>query len=523
MRYVSEGSHEIVAAADDTPLQRMEVRAIGELFYAAYGDSPHVTELGNYTWEFLRKHSLDSFNSMIGGNALAADGKSTQETEIEEWTEQGKRWFTLHPAQDHVRSTTPTQSSEQAYEYWANTLGMQHPRMSGIWADEFGGSYQGRYYPYWVEGLRRLHANPRFNGRKFYAYGPSRFWPLEDGYEVMFPFVKTLMDCGYGYGPEWYQVEGRSRPGRTIAKTEDLRAELGPEWEMASRKSFEHAATGLATNRIVVLSVLAEPGHENSDLYADCDYNVFLDYQFHFLATEPAFFGIRGVQQYLSSYCPEEQLRLFARLVRHYFIEGHTERMLKDPYVLAHLKNPDFVNGTEGWTLDAAVSAPDQVSIAAKTVPGLGTLQAKYHAPQGTGDAAIWTRRSAAKPNVISQQIRNLEPGRLYSLHFFTSDYQEFVNGKSVHRKHAATAGIDNVELVTDKCFQAVIDAGYWYPFGPFNRENGYCLNYHQQVFRARERATNLSLSDWVSASAPGSPEGEELLWNFIQVQPYFE
>jgi len=374
----------------------------------------------------------------------------------------------------------------------------------------------------WTEALRKIHADPKYKDRMFYAYVPNRFWPMEDGYKVMYPFMQVLMDCGYGMGPEWYLTEGYSRPGRIIEKTDDLRAEFSPEWEMTSRESFEKAAKGAAANRIVIVGILSEPGQENSDLWANYNFNVFLDAQMQFLATEPAFFAARGVQGYLSSYAAEEQLRLFARLVRHYAIEGRTDRFLKDPYVLTHLQNPDFIEGTKGWDLSPAVTG-EQPSIAARIVQGFGTLQGKYHAPEGAGDAAVWTKRSAQKPNVISQQVKDLVPGKLYSLHFITGDYQELQTGKSVQRNHAISVKIENTEPITDKCFQTPISGGYWYGYGAFKRDNLYWMNYHQQVFRATEKTAKLVLSDWASEQSAEGSEGEELLWNFIQVQPYFE
>ena len=521
MRYISEGPHSVGIAPGTGTAARLEVRAIGELFYAAYGSNPHVPETGDYTWDFLCRHCLDNYNSIIGGNVLTADGKSKQEAEIKEWTAEGKRWFTLHPVPDEIRTSQPSKTADEAYHYWTNTLGMQHPLMSGIWGDEFGPK-QAKYFPLWVEALRRIHADPKFSDRKLYVYCPNRFWPIDD-YKVMFPFIQTIMDCGYRLGPEWYLPEGRSRPGRIIVKTEDLQAELGPSWEQASRESFERASPGAATNRIIVVSLISEPGWETGDLYPNYDYNVFLDCQLQFLATDPAFFGIRGVQGYLSSYCGEEQIRLFAKLVRHYAIEGRTERMLSDPYVLTHLQNPDFEDGLRGWTVAPAVTTQGQTSIVVKTARGFGVLQAKYHGPKDLGDIALWTKRSAEKANVVSQQVRNLVPGRLYSLRFITGDYQELSRGKSVRREHAIAAKIENAEPVAEKCFQAIISAGWWYGLGPFNRNNPYCMNYHQQVFRAKENTARLVLSDWASEGSAGGPAGEELIWNFIQVQPYFE
>ncbi len=42
--------------------------------------------------------------------------------------------------------------------------------------------------------------------------------------------------------------------------------------------------------------------------------------------------------------------------------------------------------------LSPANSSNTDPIIDMRTVPGFGTLQAKYHAPKGTGDNVIWTR-----------------------------------------------------------------------------------------------------------------------------------
>lgn len=521
MRYVPAGTHTISLAAETSSANRLEVRAIGELFYATYGQNPHIEETGIYSWQYLREHCLDHYNSIIGVSTVTADGKTMQEAEIEEWTKEGKKWFTSESVPYHAETV------EAAYEHWAQGLGMRHPRMSGIWADEFGvGEKYGKktvdMYPIWNEAIRKLRANPQHANRMFYAYSPSRLLP-HGRFEEMVPFVHTLLESGYRIGPEWYLPEGQSRPGRVIEKTDDLLAEFSPGWEQASRESFEWAGKGAATERIINLSLFSEPGWETSDIFPDYDFNVFLDAQMQFIATDPAFFGVRGLQGYLSGYCGEEQTRLFAKLVRHYAIEGNTKRFLNDPYVLTHVQNGDFTDGSSGWTITAAVNSRTDQSIAPKTVPGLGTLEGRYHAPPNTGDTALWTRRSESQPNVISQQIRNLIPGKVYSLRFLTGDYQELQSGKSVRRKHAASATIGNVDRIDAKCFQAEVASGFWYGHGGFNANNPYWLNYHQHVFRAKGDTAELRLSDWSANEAAGGPAGEELLWNFVQVQPYFE
>jgi hypothetical protein len=224
----------------------------------------------------------------------------------------------------------------------------------------------------------------------------------------------------------------------------------------------------------------------------------------------------------LSQYAGEEQTRLFADLTRHYFIEGRTDLMLKNPYVLTHLQNPDFESGTTAWTVQPAVSGAAP-SIATKTAPGFGVLEGRFHAPAGLGDAALWTKRNAASPNAVSQEVKDLIPGRLYSLHFFTGDYQELISGVSKSGKHAVSVQIDNAKILDDLSFQAIIKNNYSHTAGPFNANNLYWMNYYQRVFKALDDTALLRLSDWASTSAPGGKIGQELIWNFIQLQPYYQ
>ena len=46
-------------------------------------------------------------------------------------------------------------------------------------------------------------------------------------------------------------------------------------------------------------------------------------------------------------------------------------------------------------------------------------------------------------------------------------------------------------------------------------------MNYHWTVFRATAPQANLRITDWAAAGAPPGPAGQELMLNFVQVQPY--
>ena len=492
MRYIPEGPHK-VAVAGGFEANGLIVRAIGELFYSMYGKSrPLVPESAHYTWQWLRKHVLDNYNCIIG-----AESPGKYEDEIKEWTDEGKRWHTQRNLPWNARD------GADAHRFWADQLGMKHPLMHGIWADEFfGGGKADKMIPIWADGIRRLKADPKLKGRQFYAFMGNR---VRGGVAQI---VRTVMDCDFRLAPEWYLLEREEEA--------HLMGYMSPSWERTSRASFEAVHPDAANNRVLILGLMSQP-EESCDIYPHCNYNVFLDYQFQFIATQPSHFGLRGLQGYYSPYVGEEQTRVFAGLIRHYAIEGNTTRFFKDPYELTHIANPDFTEGTSTWTLSPATEG----SIAARKAEGFGYLQGRYW-KKDIGDTALWTKRNATKPNVFSQEIKALEPGRLYSLRFFTGNYQDLINEKSRSYKHTVSVKIENVEIVAEKSFQSLIKSCYAHRVKSFNRNKPYRSNYHQRVFRAKDKTARLALSDWGSENKPGGPEREELIWNFIQVQPYF-
>ena len=45
---------------------------------------------------------------------------------------------------------------------------------------------------------------------------------------------------------------------------------------------------------------------------------------------------------------------------------------------------------------------------------------------------------------------------------------------------------------------------------------------YLLRVFRANATTAHLTISDWTIAGGPGGPIGQDILFNFIEVQPYY-
>src|SRR5262249_38826714 len=141
---------------------------------------------------------------------------------------------------------------------------------------------------------------------------------------------------------------------------------------------------------------------------------------------------IGGLEWWTSSLADEETVRFVGKLYRHYGIEGRRDMLTTDPLFLTHLQNPDFQQGTDGWTVQPAKEG----SIQTKTFPRYGRIEGRYMGlgrpadPEHIGDTFLWMKRSEKGPNKFSQTIKNLQPGRLYSLKMLSCDYQDLVNPK---------------------------------------------------------------------------------------------
>ena len=131
---------------------------------------------------------------------------------------------------------------------------------------------------------------------------------------------------------------------------------------------------------------------------------------------------------------------------------------------------------------------------------------------EGVGNTFLWMQRSAKKPNVFSQDIKALTPARLYCMKMITSDYQEMAKGKSAGKNHAVSIKLDNVNIMPGQL------NSFQFPMS----RRGNVLNYHWRVFRANGTTGKLTVSDWESEDTPGGPPGQELIFNFIEIQPYF-
>jgi len=469
------------------------VRRIPEIIYSDHPSSPHITPYGKYDWHYLTKHVLSNVNTIV------TSAGSLAETELDQWKKEGRRWI-VHSSLPGLGKKQPA-TPEEVYAVWSKSPGTTDPRFGGIIVDEFLAGANADHYLAWTNALTSLYQNPDFSNKVFYAYCNDIFYAPN---APAIPFGKKLFELKGKFALERYLPEQPTEAEAFVLLSDEL---------TYAYKNTKRNLPGSENHAIITLGYLTDPT-ETLSRYPNVDYRVFMDMQFHLLATDPTFHDLYGIQEYLSSYADEELLRWAHRLFRHYCIEGNRTRFTHDPYILSHLKNPDFAEGLEDWSIKPA----EKGSIEPKSMPGYSWLQGRY--PRSFyGDHFVRFKRSAKKPNRIHQTVQNLEPGRLYSLKLIAAD----LNNLDQKQNLALSIDLEQVDIVKDYSFRFVYPSNYSHKLGPYNRENPAWFNFYRIVFRPKGKAAELVISDWSSPTHSKGPAGQEIVCNFIEIQPFYE
>ena len=497
MRLLPAGRH--VLEVSGTPTD-VTVRAIPALVYNVYPSGPQIAPFGKNTWERLGKYTLPNTNMI--------ESQVVDTPEAREWLAQGKLWIGNVQAPGLIDKTEWT--VEKMLEVWLNpgkpTAWAEKPgftldKLSGVQVDEYYGSaLSARNLDATVASIAQLAENPAFAGKLWIPFLAGKFGA--SGGELL---LKTVLGNGWPFSEEVYL-------GEMPTEAENLDRIRGSFLGLAN--AYESACPGSVRHMIFTLMYAYLP-YCTTNRCPQADFRVHLDMQMQALATDPAFFGLWGVQPYRSNYVDEEILHCMGMLLRHYCIEGRTDRMLSDPYEMKHVSDPDFAEGLGRWQVTAA----EPGSVSAATFAGYGNLQGRY--PGGDlGDTFAVMTRSAETPNVISQPLQGLTPGRLYSLKVFTADYADLQAGKSRKDQQVLSITVGGAE---------VQPGGFSHPFKscrgpkPFTAKEPFWMNYHWLRFRATGPTATLSLSDWATPGNPGGPAGQQTMVNFVEVQPVLE
>jgi hypothetical protein len=506
MRPLPPGEHRLRLNAEGScVVKQLVVRSIPELVYADYFCEPHVKEHGPYVGAFLDRYVLPNVNTSI------ISGRPGDRPEIRRWLDRGGRWLNhcgvprkkaggklagVNVATAPEGAMSEPIAAPDAAAYIAETAGFSDSRFSGAIADEFGDSEP--LCAVYAEAVRQLARDGRFNGRMFYPYA-NHLYTGPEGIDL----INALVEAGSTIAWKRYlKTQADVAAARSFLRQELV--DRAWEYRKAVPNSLEHIDVCFGTFSAPNEFLNTNPG---------VDYRTYLEMQFRLVANNPAFWGTHGLMSYLASYSDEETIRWVAALMRHYGIEGRTGPLSHDPYDLPHMTNGDFADGTQSWTLAPAV--PDSIRVDRKDK--FGWLQGRYpRTPEG--DTVLVLKRSEQKPNVFSQDIQGLEPGRLYSFRMFSADFDDM--GKQ--EAHALAVTLDGVELIPHKCFTHVGHNCYSHHAGPYNRENRAWFNYHWRVFRAKSTAARINVSDWAEPGRRGGPVGQQIMCNFAHVRPYF-
>ena len=457
MRHVTKGKHTIhVECKGNVRVEKLVVRAIPELMHCGLGFNSSIKSYPIYDMEFLKKDILPNVNILLVPHNI-----QLPQSVIDDWHRQGK-WFVAEVAKNAEGKT-----ADEHFEFYVNFFNTAH-FLDGLIINEFGMNRPSgrssserqnraaqRHQPY-EDAFKKLRADERYKDKQMYIYfgGSGNVVNYDD---TGTNFVRTLVDLKYPIALERYLFERSSEE-----KSKDaLQAFID------GIADWEEKEPGVKKQMVIAFGLFSmPPGGINK--MPGVDYHVWMDQQMNVVANHPVLSDLRGLNWWTSILADEETVRWVGKLYRHYAIEGRTNLLTKpDPLFLPHIQNADFEKGTEGWTLNSAETG----TIEAKSYPRYGRIEGRYMGlgrpadPEHIGDTFLWMKKSDTGPNTFSQTIKNLEPGRLYSMKMFSCDYDDLMNQKSKKleeaNKFTGTVEIEGVDVDGKRSFTEM------YPSGP--------------------------------------------------------
>ena len=512
MHFLTTGKHKLRIWFPEKPgsaeldVQNLIVRAVPAMVYCAYPVASRAN-YGVYDEEFLAKDVLPNINTIVG------EGGEKHQSRQKRWKQRGGKWYLEQNIPSFLRRSRKDVpeplTADFTYDYWTKSAGFTNPYLDGVCGDEFEWKdTQIRDFPAYVEALKRIAANEEFKNKKVHGWTYGKEMYTE-------PVAKELLQTFFASG---YKIAWMFYPSERSTEAV-MRQHLYGNLSQTIQ-SWEKNIPGMTKHIILSTGFFSAPPISlNTNPHVD--FKVHLDMQFNYLANAPECMGLYGIMAWKATYADEEYLRWFGRLFRHYCIEGN-RNMLSDEYgfkyIPGHIINADFDDGMKGWTVTLA--APK--SVRAGTMASLGAIQGRFMAPD-MGNHYLWMKRSVEKPNKVSQEIKNLVPGKLYSAKLFVADFQDYVKGESMQKRLAVSVDIDNVNMVQPKCLVLEVTVDRLSSVGSFKGKKAPWMNIHRLVFRAKKPTAKLTISDWTDEATPGGPIGQEILYNFVEVEPYIE
>ena len=481
-RELPAGEHRI-AVAGAPAAARLVVRSIPEIFNYPPCVNSYVRENGDYDWAFMKRHILPAVTTLNGGKL--------PDEALPEAKAMGLKWLANF-------NVAPVNDPDDVRARMAKHAGFTEPRYDGFTSDElfFGRTTIDNY----TKALWTL-ANPENRLVYTWIVGKPAIPSLHTD------FMSACLNASRGRGRLLFEAYCHPQPDEAAANAY-LDGKLTET--MRSFKAFfpnAEAGTGIIFgnfNQMPIISLEHDPA---------VDFKYFLDMQVHRVANDPEFAGLATTGYWGTYYGDEELVRWSFLLMRHYAVEGRKEMLSSRHgfrYNPGFVANPDFADGLAGWEQAPAAEG----SIRPDTIPGYGkNIQNRWGGGKA-GDTVCVMLRQDGKPNRIAQNLKGLEPGKVYCLQFVTADRADIAEKRYNPRLYGIAATLEGAETLPDRGF-VHIDRRKAHSRKP--PENLAKINLHRIVFRATSPSLTLAFSD--ETAKPG----EELALNFVQLKPYLE
>jgi len=480
MRRLSQGEHALTIRGANCS-GKLTINSVPEIINYPLCANSYIKGNPPYDWEFHKRHIFPACNTFTGAKVPPARAEEFKRLGLRSFVNIGGLYTVL--AKEGPGSVAKRISEHPA---------MADPDVDGVTIDEF---YMRpnllESLSKYAKELRRVD-NPQ--NKPIYTWIVN--YPTVKG--VHSDVISAIMNAAGGKGKLLY--EAYCKPVATEAEVDPLLQEFLVEQVKAYDAFFPNATADIG----IIFGNFVQGPNYRLDSRPHVDYKYFLDRQFYVLANNAEVANVPTLGFWGSYYCDEETLRWAFAVMRHYAVEGNTD-MLSDRYgyryIPGFLKNCDFEEGLDHWTVTKA----QEGSVRADTLKGFGKTHEYRWCAGDTGDTVCAMRRAASQPNTVRQVAAGLEKGKLYSLQVMVADRADIQKPTGKPQRLAFAVDLGDAEIVESYVH---VDKRY--------------VNMYRIVFRAKSEKMEVRFSDWGSSEQAGGPVGQELIFNFVQLKPYF-
>ena len=457
------------------------VRKIPEIINYPACVSSFVKENGKYDWTFTKKHILPAVTTLNGGRL--------SKQVLKEVKREGLLWLSNF----NVRKALKKSKTSLIVKELEKSPGIADNKYDGVTVDELFFSAPRALSSY-TDVLYKFLAH---KNKLVYSWVVGT--PVEAA--ISTDFISMALNSSGGKGKVLF--EAYCHPQSDEKAADDYLNHFLCKTVRGYQKLFPGITKGLGVvfgnfNQVPYISLEYDP-------HVDMKY--YLDMQLNKIANAPEFRGLSCTGYWGSHHADEEMIRWAFKLMRHYAIEGRTDMLSKKygfQYSLNYLKNCDFEDGLKSWQVTGNAKAG--------SYPDFGRdNQGRWC--RGRGDKfCIMTKESDSETHV-TQKAQGLIPGKYYSIQFLTADYNDLKNKENNPKYHGINVILPGAKIIKEKSYVHVEKSTY------ISRKRGKVyigVNLNRVVFQAKTSTQEVIFSN------AESKIGEKLIFNFVQLKPYF-